>query len=88
MIQGCQADTHTLAHRADEIDPFSVNLCKTSTFADKILSPEWDFSDGPVAKTLGSQCTGSRFDPWSGNYIPHAATKTWHSRINKNKQIL
>ena len=68
IIQGCQADTHThknptLAHPADEIGPFSVNLCKTSTFADKILSPEWDFSDGPLAKTLCSQCTGSRFDP-------------------------
>ena len=26
----------------------------------------WDFSGGPMAKTLNSQCRGSRFDPWSG----------------------
>ena len=29
-----------------------------------------------MAKTLRSQCRGPRFDPWSGNYIPHAATKS------------
>ena len=23
-----------------------------------------------------------RFDPWSGNQIPHATTMTWHSQIN------
>ena len=23
----------------------------------------WDFPGGPVAKTLGSQCRGPRFDP-------------------------
>ena len=27
----------------------------------------WDFPGGPVAKTLHSQCSGSRLDPWSGN---------------------
>ena len=26
-----------------------------------------DFPDGPVAKTLISQCRGAGFDPWSGN---------------------
>ena len=26
-----------------------------------------DFSGGPVAKTLHSQCQGPRFNPWSGN---------------------
>ena len=25
-----------------------------------------DFHGGPVAKTLGSQCRGPGFDPWSG----------------------
>ena len=35
-----------------------------------------DFSCGLVAKTLSSQCRGHRFDSWSGNYIPHATTKT------------
>ena len=31
-----------------------------------------DFSGGPVGKTPHSQCTGPGFDPWSGNWIPHA----------------
>ncbi|XP_070329644.1 platelet-activating factor acetylhydrolase IB subunit alpha2 isoform X1 [Odocoileus virginianus] len=26
---------------------------------------------------------GHEFDPWSGNWIPHATTKTWLSQINK-----
>ena len=26
---------------------------------------------------------GPGFDPWLGNYIPHAATKSWHSQTNK-----
>ena len=42
----------------------------------------WDFSGLPAAKTPGSQCRGSRFDPWLRNWIPHDATKTWHSQIN------
>ena len=42
-----------------------------------------DFLGGPVAKTLSSQCREPRFDPWSGDWIPRAATKTWHSQINK-----
>ena len=38
---------------------------------------------------LCSQCRGPRFDPWSGNWIPHAAVKIscaatniWYSQIN------
>ena len=30
---------------------------------------------GPVAKTLCSQCREPGFDPWTGNWIPHAATE-------------
>ena len=37
--------------------------------------PLWYFPGGPVAKTLGSQCRGPRFDPWSGNVTPHTTTK-------------
>ena len=35
----------------------------------------WDFPGGPVARTPCSQCRGPGLDPWSGNYIPHTATK-------------
>ena len=35
-----------------------------------------DFPGGPVAKTLHNQCRGHRFNPWSGNEIPHAATES------------
>ena len=34
-----------------------------------------DFSGGSVAKTLRSQCRGPGFNPWSGNWIPHATAK-------------
>ena len=37
-----------------------------------------DFPDGPVAKTLCSQCRGPRFSPWSGNQIPHASAERSH----------
>ena len=41
------------------------------------LKMRWDFLGGPVARTLHSQCIGGpRFDPWSGNWIPHAPTKS------------
>ena len=42
-----------------------------------------DFPGGPVAKALCSWCRGPRFNPWSGNQIPCATTKIWHSWINK-----
>ena len=49
----------------------------------------WDFPAGSVVKTPHSQCRGPGFNPWSGNWIPHAttksphaATKTWCSQIN------
>ena len=44
-----------------------------------------DYPGGPVAETPCSQCRGPGFDPWSGNWLPYATTKTWHSQI-KNKQ--
>ena len=34
-----------------------------------------DLPSDPVAKTLHSQCRGSKFDTWLGNLIPHAETK-------------
>ena len=38
----------------------------------------WDFPGGPVAKTPRSQGRGPGFSRWSGNQIPHAATKSLH----------
>ena len=45
----------------------------------------WVFPGGPVAKTLSSPCRGPGFNPWSENYIQHAATKTRCSQISKLK---
>ena len=49
-----------------------------------------DFPGGQVAKILLFKCRGSGSIPgWSHMRqikIPHAATKTWHSQINKNFQ--
>lgn len=41
-----------------------------------------DSPGGLVVKTPCSQCRRSRFDPWSGNHIPHGETKTLPSQIN------
>ena len=38
-----------------------------------------DFPGDPVAKTPCSECRGPGFDPWSGNEIPHATTKSFHT---------
>ena len=37
-----------------------------------------DFLGGPVAETPCCRRRGPGFDPWSGNWIPHAATKGSH----------
>ena len=39
-----------------------------------------DFPGGSAAKALHSQYRGPGFDPWSGKKIPHATTKSWHSK--------
>ena len=36
-----------------------------------------------MAKPPCPQCGGPRFDPWSGNRIPHAAPKTLRSQVSK-----
>ena len=43
---------------------------------------KWDHRDlpgAPVTKALSSQSRGPRIHPWSGNQIPHTATKSSHS---------
>ena len=35
----------------------------------------WEWRTFLVAKILSSQCSGSRFEPWSGNKIPHATVE-------------
>ena len=43
------------------------------------------FPGGPVAKTPHSQCRWPGVSPWSGNYIPHAATKILCSQKKKKR---
>ena len=38
-----------------------------------------NFPGGSVVKTPCSQCRGPGFDPCSGNWIPHATTKSSHA---------
>ena len=38
-----------------------------------------DFSGGPVAGNLCSQCQGPWFNPWSGSYIPPAVAESLYS---------
>ena len=35
-----------------------------------------------MAKIPHSQCRGPRFDPWLGNWVTHAATKSSHATTN------
>ena len=41
------------------------------------------FTRGPVAKTPLSQCRGPRFEPWSGDQIPHDETKDQRSCLSQ-----
>ena len=50
-------------------------LC--SLLQDRISS--WDFPSGPGTRTPCTQCRGPKFNPWAGNQIPHAATKSSHA---------
>ena len=53
----------------------------TIFFADESDIEECSFgtSGGPMAKTLPSQCRGPGLDPWPGNWIPHATTRSLHT---------
>ena len=46
-----------------------------------------DFPGGPMDETPCSQSRGPRFDPWSGNWIPHASTKILHSTTKKVSHV-
>ena len=43
-----------------------------------------DLPSGPLAKTPCSQFRGPGFDPWSGNWIPRAASKIQCSQNKTN----
>ena len=45
------------------------------------LSLSWNFPGGSLTKTLCSQCRESGVQSWSGNYIPHVATKSWYRQV-------
>ena len=45
-----------------------------------------DFPGGPVAKT--PQSRGPGFNHWSGNYIPHAATKNLHAAAKELRVLM
>ena len=52
------------------------NTLNTSLWVnrDRSRSLGGDFLNGPVAKTLHSQCREPEFEPWSGNWLSHVAT--------------
>ena len=43
----------------------------------------WDFSGGPVTKTLYFQCRGCGFYPWLGNRTP-TRLKVWQKKRKKS----
>ena len=56
------------------------------SFQDK-FTQELKKGGGPMAKTLSSQCGGPGFHPCSGNWVPHATTKSRRCQINKQTKI-
>ena len=44
-------------------------------YTDRHKNKHRDFPGSPVAKTLCSQWRGLQFNPWSGNWILHAAVE-------------
>ena len=51
-----------------EMEPGQVESGRALQRPWSFFSKKWgDFPDGPLAKTLHSQCRGPEFDPWSGN---------------------
>ena len=44
---------------------------------EEIKGNDKDFAGGSMARTPHSQRWGHRFNPWSGNQIPHAATRLY-----------
>ena len=55
---------------------FGASFLSFRSFFLKYVIYFWNFPGGPVARTLCSQCSGPGLDPWSGNKMPHAATKS------------
>ena len=49
-------------------------------------SLHWDFSGGPMVKTLRSQCKGHRFNPWSGNKEPTSCTVRKEGRKERKRK--
>ena len=56
---------------------YKKELCMDSSYVEFAFENRSlkDFSGGSVAKTPRSQCRGPWFNPWSGNWIPHATAK-------------
>ena len=72
--------TNTLYHLYVESKKYNklVNITKKKQ-THRYREQTRDFPGGPVAKTPCSQWRGPRFNPWSGNWIPRAATKSPHA---------
>ena len=60
---------------------YKITVGQSASQPTHAATPLWlnqpirDFPAGPAAESLCSQFRGPRFDPWSGNWSPHTATK-------------
>ena len=52
-------------------------------YRQKTIMGTGNFPGGPVAKTLCSLGSGLRFDPWSQDQVPHAATESSPAETEK-----
>ena len=67
--------------------PPSQSLVQLGTFWGSFRRSELgDFPGGPAVKTPNSLCRALGFDPWSGNWMPHAAMKI--PRVATTEKVL
>ena len=63
-------------------EPLRKGVDVRQEFREHTKENEGDFPDGPVVKTLCSQCRGHGFNPWLGKIL-HAA---WHGQKKKQRE--
>ena len=68
MTKNLHAQTEKVLHA-------TANLQIPSATTERLGAARKKKTASPVAKTLCSQCREPGFDPWSGNWIPHATTE-------------
>ena len=85
LTEDLNVKAKTITLLKENIDINLYDLGWGNNFLNMIPEVSW-LLGGPVAKTLSSWCSVPRFDPQSGNQIPHATTKKKEKWYQTQKQ--